>query len=393
MAINKLWLIVMALVVVLSVNVMAASAPLTYNPGDGICRVSTELFTLKNMLTMQEVTAQSVGIDPKTSSCSPYVDTFVINPCIENMKLDTEMDIILFGMACIDAESNGPIFGWNVKIPDKVWVIGGVNVHLQVEPDWFGWNTPYTKKVYDECGGADGDMSCIRYGMDKICDDIYGRIILYYGDSNEQDTGWSGAYNPVDSIYWDSDNFNLNKSGTYQMKIMLTSNRVGQKFYWNDQTTCPEVDGVATCEVQNMMFTKILNFTVADEGVNASQYGECFTTDFNQFPIEYGSQGIRDAFEGFGNTWTSNILYMLFMAIIAGALLFTIGSGTGRSFGSISKESHGWLFGIIFFVEGLLAIIGVWIEALSALWLVLFGLVIIIPGAMKIYNMITGGSR
>jgi len=138
-----------------------------------------------------------------------------------------------------------------------------------------------------------------------------------------------------------------------------------------------------------MQYTRLVNFTVVADG---DEYGSCVTDDWaDTGEIQYNTEGLQDVFDGFGNTWTSNIIFVILMVIVAGALLFSI--GTGRSFGSISKESHGWLFGIIFFVEGLLTILGVWIGALSPLWLAVFGLVIVVPAGIKIYQYMTGGSR
>jgi hypothetical protein len=225
--------------------------------------------------------------------------------------------------------------------------------------------------IAERCGT---DISCLRIRSKEICDNVSMRVQLYYGDSNEQDTGWTDYQVPADDFFWDSDTFQLNKTGTYTMKVRLTSTGVGTTWINPaDNSRYPVIEYVA-----------LVNFTVSEDG---SEYGECKTTSLVNPVVSYDVEGIKKAFEGFGNTWTSNILYMLVMLILGGALVLTLGSGR-----SLDK-SDSWVWGVLFFVEGLLMLIGVWIGALSVIWLILLGLLIVIPIAAKLSAIFRGDGR
>jgi len=297
--------------------------------------------------------------------CSPTVSALIINPCMNNMQLDTDLDIRLWTTACADGVSGYTMQIYTFWSPER-----GLGLQWVPEPI-IDLRSSIQGQIVQECG--DNEL-CLRTGYKQICDNVSARIQLYYGDTNEQDTGWTEYRVPTDEFFWDSDNFKVNKTGTYQMKVWITSTGVGETWYYGDQETTTE------------MYTKIVNFTVVS--TDGDEYGTCVTTDFADLEkINYGIEGIRDVFDGFGNTWVSNTLYLLFMIGIAFAMLMTL--GRGRSFDY--KQGAGWLYGIIFFVEGLLTLIGTWIGALSPVWLVLFGIVVIIPISMKIVEMIKGG--
>lgn len=297
------------------------------------------------------------------SSCSPSVANVQIDPCVEKMQLGTNFDVRLVTSACADADKSGySLYLWSAVNPNT--------------GKWTWWNfvdvlestqNSKLKSIHNKCGT---NIACIREQMNAICDNVSARVQIYYGDSNEQDTGWTDYQSPVDSFYWDTDNFNINKTGTYSMKVWITSTGVGQYWYYPGEET-----------QITAQYTKVVNFTVVS--VDGDNYGNCTTNSLeNLTDQELGVAGIKSIFDGFGNTWTSNIIYLILMVGVAAGLLFTLSKG--------SRYGSGWLYGIIFFVEGLLSLIGVWIDALSPIFLVIIGLAVIIPLTFKIASWMRG---
>lgn len=287
------------------------------------------------------VSTLAIATCPADHTCTPKILKYTVNPCIYNMELNTEVDVSIYAWAC------SGITDFN---------------------NWVGNN------------GCGSNINCRKMHYKQYCDNTSARVTLYYGDTNEQDTGWSDFEIPVATpdyyvdtpFYWDSSNFHLNKSGTYTMKLWLKST--------NDS------------EVTN---TFLVNYTVIP--TNGSLYGECQTNGTSNIPTSSISQTdnpYANAFNGFGNTWTSNLIYMLFMCVIGGALLFTLGTGRASGY-KVNLEfieevgrSSGWVFGLLFVVEGLLALLGVWIEALSPIWLIVLAFGIIIPITLKVSGWI-----
>jgi hypothetical protein len=196
-------------------------------------------------------------------------------------------------------------------------------------------------------------IDCINaYHLSK-CDNVSIRAVLYFGETFAQDTGWSSftlPYQPSNSAFFDY--LIPNTSGSYTLKVYAKSMNTSEGFA-----------------------TKTLNFTVVNSG--GVVYGDCkYSNSFQDSSIPFTeNNAIKKFFEGFGNTWTSNFIYILFMLIIGGLLWFKMSSLRG--------SDQGWLVASILVVECILAFIGAYIGAISWVFLILTAIGIVIYFTLK----------
>lgn len=196
-------------------------------------------------------------------------------------------------------------------------------------------------------------------GLDyAYCQNTSVRAILYYGDSNQQDSGWStwnyqGNVIKLDETYWD-----LNKSGDYSLKLFARFNVSGST--WE---------------------TVLINFTLApNTSIGNVYFGDCKTNSYASSPST-PDDALNISFGGFP-TWSKSLLWSLFMFVVAFIIWFTMGE---------SREGNNIRTATTVLIVLLLGIIGAATRLIDWTYLAVFFVGVAVYFGIKLRSILTGG--
>lgn len=256
----------------------------------------------------------------ENQDCPVVIKDVIIKPCIDNARENASMSMWVNVTAC------GLVSSYDN------WILNS------------------------NCGD---DASCRILYMKNWCDNVSIQAIIYYGDSNEQATGWTDYEVPLyPTFYFDSSYFSLNKTGDYTIKIYARSMNSSE-----------------------LMATQLLDMSVNSDG---KYEWECEYNSANESIADVRvPNNLYQIFNGFGNSWTSNIMYLLFMIGMGGFIFYAVGKTRGGD--------EEFMIASILVVELFLMILGVWIKALSPMLLVIAGIGLSLWLGPKIANAIRGG--
>lgn len=248
------------------------------------------------------------------ATCQPNIDTFTINPCIEDsINSTTNYKIQINSSACPLPYDDYCAYLWQ-----------------QLCSGTFGF---YTNACNSPTFCNDIIIS------DDACDNVSTRITMYYNTANQSVSAWQTGGS------LDTKTF----TGTFD-------GRTGD-FTIFIETSTPTV---------TLYDVQTINFTLSDDST-ATNFGDCSggvpVVDVEQ----RGNYSIPATFNGFDGGWTGGVLWLIFMVFIGGAIMFISGSATRGG-----TDTFGIALGITAFVELILVFIGVYFSLISWLWIVFF---------------------
>lgn len=311
--------------------------------------------------------------------CPQQLDSYTIDPCISEkpIALNGYVEIAMNGSACdILFNKDRTFFGDN---PYQLQAncaeyLGFFNSgeFLALSPSIFlalhGGNETWVDNFY-RCNAYSAGKAWAA--SDVFCANVSIGVWIYYGTANQQFAGWhnisSWGYTEegyVGNIMVSSNDFptGFDTAGDgFQMKIAVKNAENSTYMPWAEKII-------------------IYDVTAIDNNQSYGIFGSCQTTATTPVTISGGITSepntLKTFFESFGD-WTATFLYMLLMVAVAGAMFWVVG---------ISRDGQSWKVatGLTLVVEVLMALVGVWIGALSWVWLFLFFLGVFAYIAIKI---------
>jgi hypothetical protein len=298
------------------------------------------------------------------------------SPCLNNIKLNTPVEINISASSCEPGFSIANTFSNNsMGLGGYCPHTGAGSSFTLVGSNYAGFTRSLVLGTYwgnyyyglgsygyfkNACFSGLPCTGSIRDDIATHCENISVKLDIYYANTNIQSVDWtpynmSYQYvinNPVapmlgfcypNTVYYPGIGYNwnstdkgllFNKTGSYQLRIQIK----------NQNPATPTT-------------TQFLNMTIVDLG--GFTIGEC-TSDSGSALYPPDTDAFNTTFGGIGGYWTKALLWFLLMAIVGGVLYFTTAKLAGKSV---------WLF--IALIEFVLLIIGTMIHIVSWIYVII----------------------